>query len=100
MLFLKILGGLAALGLGLYLGLAGQYRADPHEIERALSGKGSIRRAKRHFTPLGWLRRNEERSSHIRRRRAPAGRFNLYSPESKETAAGEGPGVNDARSRP
>jgi hypothetical protein len=84
MLFLKILGGLAALGLGIYLGLAGQYRADPQEVERALSGQGRTRRAKRHFTPLGWLRRNEERSSHVRRRRAPKGRFNLYSPDSRK----------------
>ena len=84
MLFLKILGGIAALGLGLYLGLAGRYRADPQEIDRALSGRGSTRRAKRHFTPLGWLRKTDERSSHLRRRRAPTGRFNLYSPESKK----------------
>jgi hypothetical protein len=83
-LLLKILGGLAALGLGIYLGLAGQYRPDPDEIERALTGEGRPRRAKRHFTPLGWLRKNEERSSHVRRRRAPTGRFNLYSPESKK----------------
>jgi hypothetical protein len=84
MLFLKILGGLAALGLGIYLGLAGQYRPDSDTIDRALVGQGRTRRAKRHFTPLGWLRQNEERSSHIRRRRAPTGRFNLYSPDSKK----------------
>jgi hypothetical protein len=83
-LFLKLLGGIAALGLGIYLGLAGQFRADPREIDRALSGQGSTRRAKRHFTPLGWLRKTDERSSHLRRRRAPTGRFNLYSPESKK----------------
>jgi len=84
MLFLKILGGLAALALGIYLGLAGQYRPDFHEIDRALSGQGKTKRAKRHFTPLGWLRKSEERSSHIRRRRGPTGRFNLYSPDSKK----------------
>ena len=84
MLLLKILGGLAALGLGIYLGLAGQYRPNPDEIERALLGQGRTRRAKRHFTLLGWLRKNDERSSHVRRRRAPTGRFNLYSPGSKK----------------
>ena len=84
MLFLKILGGLAALGLGIYLGLAGHYRPDFNEIDRALSGQGKTKRAKRHFTPLGWLRKSEERSSHIRRRRAPTGRFDLYSPDSKK----------------
>ena len=84
MLFLKILGGLAALALGIYLGLAGQYRPDFDEIDRALSGQGKTKRARRHFTPLGWLRKSEERSSHVRRRRAPSGRFDLYSPDSKK----------------
>jgi hypothetical protein len=36
-LFLKILGALLALGLGLYLGGAGQYRPDHDEIDKALT---------------------------------------------------------------
>jgi len=35
MLLLKILGGLVAVGIGLYLGLAGQYRPNPDELDRA-----------------------------------------------------------------
>ena len=84
MLFLKILGGILALGLGLYWGGAGQYRPDPAEIDEALTEGGVTKRAKRHFTPLGWLRQNQERSSHLRRRTRGAStrRFNLISPES------------------
>lgn len=86
MIFLKILGGILALGLGLYLGGAGQYRADPEEIDKALSDGGVSRKAKRHFTPLGWLRNTQERSSHLRRRTrgASPGRFKLTSPDSKK----------------
>jgi len=85
-LFLKILGGLLALGIGLYMGSAGRYRPDAEEIEKALSGGGRSKRAKRHFTPLGWLRKTQERSSSIRRRSrgAPTGRFNLIAPDSKK----------------
>lgn len=86
MLFLKILGGLLALALGLYLGGAGQYRPDHDEIEKALTSDGTSKKAKRHFTPLGgWLRQMEERSSHLRRRTrgAPNRRFNLSAPDSK-----------------
>ena len=86
MLFLKILGGLLALGIGLYLGSAGHYRPDPEEIEKALSEGGITKRTKRHFTPLGWLRQNQERSSRIRRRTrgTSSRRFNLVSPNSKK----------------
>ena len=86
MLFLKILGGLLALGIGLYFGSAGHYRPDSEEIEKALSEGGTTRRTKRHFTPLGWLRQNQERSSHLRRRTrgASSRRFNLVPPDSKK----------------
>ncbi len=68
MLFLKILGGILALGIGLYMGSAARYRPDAEEIEKALSEGGRSKKVKRHFTPLGWLRQNQERSSRIRRR--------------------------------
>ncbi len=86
MLFLKILGAVLALGVGLYLGGAGQYRADPDEIDKALLGTGSSKKAKRHFTPLGWLRQTQERSSRIRRRSRGAStrRFDLSLPDSKK----------------
>ena len=83
MLALKILGGILALGIGLYLGGAGQYRPDHDEIDKALDGGGYSRKTKRHFTLFGWLRHTSERSSHIRRRTrgASSSRFNLISPE-------------------
>lgn len=86
MLFLKILGAVLALALGLYLGGAGEYRVDEEELDRTLSSGGRSRRAKRHFTPLGWLRKNDERSSHIRRReRGSSSRlFNLSGPGTKK----------------
>ena len=85
MLFLKILGGFLALGIGLYMGSAGLYRPDPDDLEKALSEGGTSRKVKRHFTPLGWLRQNQERSSRVRRRTrgSPSGRFNLIAPDSK-----------------
>jgi len=84
LLFLKILGGVLALGVGLYMGGAGQYRPDHDEIEQALSEGGMSRRTKRHFTPLAWLRQSHERSSHIRRRTRGAStrRFDLIAPDS------------------
>lgn len=80
MLALKILGGLVALGIGVYLGTAGQYRPDPDELDRALGPGGRSRRVKRRFTLFGWLRRSEERSSHSRRRRPSDRRFDLIPP--------------------
>jgi hypothetical protein len=84
MLVVKILGAILALGIGIYLGLGGRYRPDLDEIDRALSPGGKSRKVKTHFTPLGWLRRTEERRSRARRReRGGSGRrFNLVVPES------------------
>ena len=86
MLFLKILGGILALGIGLYMGSVGRYRPDPEELDKVLSEGGRTRKVKRHFTPLGWLRQNQERSSHIRRRSrgTSSRRFNLIPPDSKK----------------
>jgi len=81
MLALKILGGLAALGLGVYLGWPGQYRSDPDELDRALGPGGRSRKVKTAFTPLSWLRGMQERPSHVRRR-ASSGRFSLTAPDS------------------
>jgi hypothetical protein len=86
LLAVKILAGLLALALGLYLGGAGRYRPDHEEIDKALQSEGTSKRTKRHFTLLGgWLRQMEERGSHfhLRTRGAPNRRFNLYSPDSK-----------------
>jgi hypothetical protein len=82
MLFLKILGGLMALGIGVYLGMAGQYRPDPDELEQALGPGGRSRKVRRRFTLFGWLRMPEERSSHKRRRGGGRRHFDLVAPES------------------
>ena len=91
-LFWQILGGVLALALGIYLGMPGRPdgggplpgrwrvgRGDDHvgehrvkhlkELERALGTEWrESRRAKRHFTLFGWLRK-DPRGSHQRRSR-------------------------------
>ena len=87
MLFLKILGGVLALGIGLYMGAVGKYRPDPEELDKALSEVGGAsRKVKQRFTPLAWLRQGHELSSHLRRRSrgTSSGRFNLIPPDSKK----------------
>ncbi len=87
MLFVKILGGLLALGIGLYIGLPGRYESDPEELDRALGPGGRTRTVRRAFTPLGWLRQTQERGSHSRRMRS-SGRFSLVAPERPEDKEG------------
>ena len=65
-LLLKILGGVVALGLGIYLG-GGNYNQSPKEIEMRL-GKGQPRKAKRHFMWLNYMKANP-RASELRRSR-------------------------------
>ncbi len=87
MVFLKIFGGILALGIGLYMGSVGKYRPDPEELDKALSELGGTsRKVKQRFTPLAWLRQSQERSSHIRRRSrgTSSRRFNLIPPDSKK----------------
>ena len=82
MLVLKILGAIVALGIGLYLGMAGQYRSDPEELDKALRSGGRSRKVKRRFTLFGWMRMPEERSSHRRRRRSSGRHFDLIAPDA------------------
>jgi hypothetical protein len=65
-LFLKILGGLGAVALGIFLG-AGRYTQTQKEIEVRLGG-GKPRRAKRHFMWLDLLRTSERGSNRGRPR--------------------------------
>ncbi len=65
-LFLQILGGLAAVALGIYLG-GGRYTQTQEEIEARL-GVGKPRRAKRHFMWLDFLKANERGSERRRDR--------------------------------
>ncbi len=66
-LFLKILGGLGAVALGIYLG-GGRYTQTQMEIEVRMGG-GKPRRAKRHFMWLDF-HKAKERGSDRRRNRA------------------------------
>lgn len=81
MLVLKIVGAVVALGIGIYLGTAGQYRPDPEALDRALGPGGMSRKVKRRFTLFGWLRTTDERSSHRWRRRGSDRRFDLILPD-------------------
>lgn len=84
MTILMILGGVAALALGIWLGLPGRYDRPQEDIERALEQR-SIRskRVKRHFTPIDWFRKEERGSSRRRQQR----RFRTAAPESPGTAS-------------
>lgn len=81
MLALKIVLALAAVGLGVWLGLPGRYQQDLDEIEKnLLTGTGRTRKVKRHFTPLAWIQRQlSARSSRGQRRRG----FNVEHPDRK-----------------
>ena len=65
-LFLKILGGIAALALGLFLG-GGRYTQTQEEIEYRM-GAGKPRRAKRHFMWLNYFKAEERASTRGRSR--------------------------------
>ena len=65
-LFLQILGGLAAVALGFYLG-NGRYTQSQQEIAARLGG-GKPRRAKRHFMWLNYFRADERASERGRTR--------------------------------
>ncbi len=65
-LFLQILGGLAAVAFGFYLG-NGRYAQTQEEIE-ARMGSGKPRRSKRHFMWLNYLKADERASVRGRER--------------------------------
>ena len=65
-LFLQILGGLAAVTLGFYLG-NGRYTQTQKEIE-ARMGAGKPRRSKRHFMWLNYFKADERASERGRAR--------------------------------
>ena len=81
MLILKIIGAVAALGVGIWLGLPGRYEQRVEDIEKTMaSGYGRRRKVKRHFTPLAWIQRKiSVSSSQPQRRRG----FNLERPEDR-----------------
>lgn len=81
-LALKILGAIAALAFGIWLGLPGRYRQDLEDIERTMQeGSGRRRPIKRTFTPLGWLRRGP--GPRVHRGQDQRRRFELQRPEDR-----------------
>ena len=82
-LFLLIVVGLAAVGLGFYLGLPGKYEQTQEEIEFAMDRGGARRnQVKRVFTPLDWFRKDRKGSE--RRRRAATRRFRTAAPKRRD----------------
>lgn len=76
---IKILGALAALALGLWLGLPGRYTQTPDELDEAMRRGGARRnQVRRHFTPLDWLRKEQRGSVRRRQRRY----FETATPEN------------------
>ena len=64
MIALLVLGGVIALGVGIYLGLPGEYQVNRDELDKALSKTHSKHnKVQRRFTPLDYLFRNKRESS-------------------------------------
>ena len=79
-MILYILGGVAALGLGIWLGLPGRYERDLDEIDRVMDeGGGRRKKVKRHFTPMAWMKRNVSVNTPSRSGR----RFTVENPDDR-----------------
>ncbi len=89
-LFLKILGGIAALALGIFLGF-GRCTQSQEEIEVRMGG-GKPRRAQRHFMWLNYFR-TQERSS-VRGRPRPRFKTVVASDKTVVARDRERPGPN------
>lgn len=81
---LKILVGILAVAVGVWLGLPGRYEQTPDDIEKAMD-RGGVRRnqVKRVFTPLDWFRkdrRGSDRRAEMQRRR-----FRTAAPKRKDS---------------
>jgi hypothetical protein len=71
MMWLAILGGVAAFLIGIWLGLPGRYDQTQSDIERAMEQGGAKRnRVRRVFTPIDWFRK-DRKGSEKRRTRSP-----------------------------
>ncbi len=56
---LMVLGGVVALGFGVWVGMPGRYTQTPDDIDSImLSGVGRRRKTKPRFTPLAWMQRS------------------------------------------
>ena len=99
-LALQILGAVAALALGIWLGLPGRYDRRPDEIDRAMGAPGGrTKKVKRHFTPLAWVRRQINVSTGGSRSRGSGGGgrgFTLERPDRDRTQPSSGQGGGGA----
>lgn len=83
MLVLKIVGAIAALVFGVYLGMASGEGPSVEEVDERMGKNLPRKKATRHFTFLGFLQKKAEHGS-SRRRRATARRpFDLSSSSSR-----------------
>jgi hypothetical protein len=81
---LMVLGALAALALGIWLGLPGRYSQTHEEIDQIMeAGGGRRRRTKRTFTPLAWMQRRADARSSARRGGRGGSGFKLESPDDR-----------------
>ncbi len=76
-LVLKIIGAIAALVLGIWLGLGSGSGPTARDVEERLGKDLPRYRATRHFTFLNLLQRKSERGSHRRRKGARRDPFKL-----------------------
>ena len=76
MLLLQILGGVLALGLGIFLGLSFGSGPTVEEVEERMGKNLPRGKATRHFTFLGLMQKKQERGSRRRRQRT-RGPFDL-----------------------
>ncbi|MEX0980138.1 MAG: hypothetical protein WDZ89_03530 [Gemmatimonadota bacterium] len=74
---IKILGAVAALCFGLYLGMARDYTQPMEEIDELLGTENKRKSARKHFTFLNLLQKKAERGSKRRRHRAPRKPFKM-----------------------
>lgn len=71
-----VLGGIVALGVGIWLGLPGDVKATEREVERAImedEGGGPSKRVERRFMAVEWLMRRTKESQ-LRKSREPVRR--------------------------
>ena len=68
MSWLIVLSFVAALGLGVWLGMPSRYEQPLDEIDRRLDEEGQHQKVRRHRTVFTLLQKNMEKGSHARRR--------------------------------
>lgn len=80
-MLVKVVLGVLALALGIWLGLPGRYEQTHQELDEAMRRPGGRpNKARRHFMVLDWLR-NERRGSERRRQRR---HFRTAAPRSDD----------------